>query len=354
MLLLLAGCLLVLRPFVSALLWAIVLCFASWPVYQRLLRWLGNRRSLVASLMMLAMILVILLPFVIVGSSLVDNIQDFTAAVRSQVEKGPPEPPAWLAKIPVVGQKAADQWQALAQDTGKLWTEAQRLIEPVSKWLLKAGLGLGRGLLGLTLSIFITFFLFRDGGVLAERLTTTVNRIGGDRGQRLLTVAGNTVRGVVYGILGTALVQAIAAGIGFLIAGVPGVGLLSLLTFFCSIVPVLGTGLVWIPAAIWLFHGGSIGWGVFMLVWGVGVASLDNIVKPWLISQGSDMPFLLIFFGVIGGALTFGFIGVFLGPTLLAVGFRIAEEWSATVQKRITAAADENTPEPTQPRRQVD
>ena len=346
-LVLLAGCLLVMRPFVSALLWAVVLCFASWPVYEKLLRWLGNRRTLVATLMTLAMILIILLPFVIVGSSLAENIKDFTAAVRSQIEKGPPEPPAWLAKIPVVGQKTADQWQALAHDTAKLWTELRRFIEPVSSWLLKAGFGLGRGLLGLALSIFIAFFLFRDGGVLAERLRNTVNRIGGDRGRRLLTVAGNTVRGVVYGILGTALAQAIMAGIGFLIAGVPGVGLLALLTFFSSIVPVFGTGLVWIPAAIWLFHQGSVGWGIFMLVWGVGVASLDNIVKPLLISQGSDMPFILIFFGVVGGALTFGFIGVFLGPTLLAVGFRIAEEWSATVHKRVTSAVDEDVPKQT-------
>lgn len=108
------------RPFVSALLWTVVLCSASWPVYQRLLRWLGNRHTLVAALMTLAMILVILLPFVIVGSSLAENIKDFTGAVRSSIEKGPPDPPTWLAKIPVVGQKAADQWQILAHDTAKL------------------------------------------------------------------------------------------------------------------------------------------------------------------------------------------------------------------------------------------
>ena len=118
------------------------------------------------------------------------------------------------------------------------------------------------------------------------------------------------------------------AGIGFLIAGVPGAGVLALLTFFLSVVPV-GPPLVWLPAALWLFHQGSTGWGIFMVIWGVGVSSVDNVVKPWLISQGSAMPFLLIFFGVIGGALTFGFIGVFIGPTLLAVGYRLVAEWSA-------------------------
>jgi len=139
---------------------------------------------------------------------------------------------------------------------------------------------------------------------------------------------------VVYGILGTAFVQAIMAGAGFLIAGVPGAAFLGLLTFFLSVVPV-GPPLIWIPAALWLFHQGSTGWAIFMIVWGFLVSSVDNVVKPWLISQGSAMPFLLIFFGVLGGAMTFGFIGVFIGPTLLAVGYRLVAEWALSHQKPV-------------------
>jgi predicted PurR-regulated permease PerM len=329
---LLAGCLLVLRPFISALLWAVVLCSSSWPVYSRLLGWLGNRRTLAALVMTLGMILIILLPFLIVGTTLADNVQDLTAATNRMIADGPPAPPAWLLKVPVVGQSATDYWQSLAADTSKIWPEAQPLIEHASSWLLKVGLALGGGLIQLALSIFVAFFLFRDGMAVGGRLINAVERIGGERGKHLLTVAGNTVRGVVYGILGTALAQAVVAGIGFVIAGVPGAALLALLTFFASIVPVVGTALTWLPASLWLFHQGSTGWGIFMLVWGFGVANLDNIVKPWLISQGCDMPFILIFFGVLGGALTFGFIGVFLGPTLLAVGFRLVEEWNATIR----------------------
>jgi len=329
LLVLCAGCLLVLRPFISALLWAVVLCSSSWPIYRRLLGWLGNRRTLAALVMTLAMVLIVLMPFLIVGTTVADNVKEVTAATKRMIEAGPPAPPAWLLKVPGVGQQATEYWQSLAADTSKIWTETQRLIEPASSWLLKGGLALGGGLMQLALSIFIAFFLFRDGVAAAERLVTAVDRIGGERGRHLLEVAGNTVRGVVYGILGTALVQAIAAGIGFLIAGVPGVALLALLTFFSSVVPVVGTALTWLPAAIWLFHQGSTGWGIFMLVWGVGIANIDNVVKPWLISQGSNMPFILIFFGVLGGALAFGFIGVFLGPTLLAVGYRLVTEWSA-------------------------
>ena len=329
---LVAGCLIVLRPFVSALLWAVVLSFASWPVYRRLLSLLGNRRILAALVMTLGMVLILLLPFLIVGMTLADNVKELTAATRHWIADGPPAPPEWLAKVPVVGAQAAEYWRNLAADTARLWKEAQRFIEPVSLWLLKIGLALGAGVVELALSIFIAFFLFRDGVHLGERLTAAIARIGGERGEHLLTVAGKTVRGVVYGILGTALAQAVVAGIGFVIAGVPAAALLALLTFFSSVVPIVGTALVWLPAAIWLFHQGSTGWGIFMLIWGFGVGNLDNIVKPWLISQGSNMPFILIFFGVLGGALAFGFIGVFLGPTLLAVGFRLVEEWSANAR----------------------
>ena len=133
--------------------------------------------------MTLAMILIVLLPFLIVGQTLADNVKELTGAARSWIDAGPPAPPAWLAKMPVVGQQATDYWQSLAADTAKLWTEAQRLIEPASSWLLKGGLALGGGLIQLALSIFIAFFLFRDGVAVAGRLTTAVERIGGERGQ---------------------------------------------------------------------------------------------------------------------------------------------------------------------------
>jgi predicted PurR-regulated permease PerM len=255
-------------------------------------------------------------------------VSDLTAAVRGWVDTGPPGPPSWLAKIPF-GHRAVAYWETLAANSAKLLEETKRLIEPASALLLVVGKILVSGVFQLALSLLILLFLFRDGLSVAERLDTMVERVAGERGHRLLILAGATVRGVVYGILGTALVQAVLAGIGFFIAGVPGAGMLALLTFFLSVVPV-GPPLVWVPAMFWLFHEGSLGWAIFMLVWGIGVSSIDNVVKPWLISQGSDLPFLLIFFGVLGGALTFGFIGVFLGPTLLAVGYRILTEWAVT------------------------
>jgi predicted PurR-regulated permease PerM len=327
-LLLVGGCLLVLRPFVSALLWAVVLSFSSWPIYRRLLKLVRGRRTLAALMMTVAMLLVVFLPFVMIGAALSDNVRDLTAAARSWTETGPPAPPSWLQKVPLIGKRVVDHWQIVAADSEKLLELGKRLIAPTSALFVTIGKILVSGLAQLALSILVAFFLFRNGEAAAERIVATVERIADERGRRLLKVAGDTVRGVVYGILGTALVQAVMAGVGFVIAGVPGAGMLMLLTFFLSVVPV-GPPLIWVPAALWLFHQGSTGWGIFMIIWGFGVSSIDNVVKPWLISQGSDMPFLLILFGVLGGALAFGFIGVFLGPTLLAVGYRIIGDWDA-------------------------
>ena len=338
LILLLLGCLLVLLPFVTALLWGAVVSFSLWPLYGRLLKFLRGRRTLAATVLSLALILVVLLPFGIVAIKLADNVADLKTATQRWLEAGPPAPPAWLAKVPLVGQSATEQWRALAADTGKLREQAQRLVEPVGSFLLAGGLKLGGGLIQMGLSLLVTFFLLCNGPSVAGQLTRSIDRIAGDRGTHLLLLAGNTVRGVVYGILGTALVQAVMAGVGLVIAGVPGAALLALLVFFLSVVP-MGPPLIMFPAAFWLFHQGSTGWGVFMLVWGVGVSTVDNFVKPWLISQGSDMPVILILIGVFGGALAFGFIGVFIGPTLLAVGYRLLQEWSATAR----ATGDQTT-----------
>jgi predicted PurR-regulated permease PerM len=204
--------------------------------------------------------------------------------------------------------------------------------------LVKSGIAIGSGVVQMVMSAFLTFFLLRDAPVLAERLGTVVERLAGERGRHLLKLAGGTVHGVIYGILGTALIQAIVAGIGFAIAGVPGAILLGVLVFFFAVIP-FGPPIVWLPAALWLFAQGSPGWGIFMLIWGVVcISSVDNILRPFLISQGTRMPFVLVFCGLVGGALAFGLVGVFLGPVLLAVGFRLMDEWTTRDSTLVTPA----------------
>ena len=361
--LLLIGCVAVLRPFFSAILWAAVLAFALWPANRRLVAWLRGRRWLAAMLITLSIAAALVGPLTIAVANLADDATALLAAGRRWLEEGLPPAPHWLGSIPLLGPRAADYWNDLASELTALAREAppqhdaatQPLTSTLAEtsrlrqtlravllwtrsWILTFGLAIGSGVVQVILSLLVLYFLLRDGEAVAQRLAAMTVRVGGARGRQLLDVAGNTVRGVIYGILGTALAQGLMAGIGFLIAGVPGATLLGLLTFLLSVLPI-GPPMVWIPVAAWLFHQGRIPWGIFMLLWGLGVSSIDNVIKPWIISRGSRMPFLLIFFGVLGGVLTFGFIGVFIGPTLLAVAYRLIEQWSASVPEQPTAGA---------------
>ena len=340
--LLLLGCAFVLRPFATSLLWAVVLWLATAPLHQQVLSWVGERRTVAAALMTLGVASVLLLPIVVVGFSVADSARDLASASRRWLEAGPPQPPAWLDSVPLIGSYVADRWTALAGDSQQMLEQGQRLIEPATAWALTAGRVIGGGVTQLALSILIAFFLYRDRVAFGDRFRAAAVRIAGPSADPLLDLAINTLHSVVYGILGTAVVQGVVAGIGLLIAGVPGAILLGLLTFFLSIVP-MGPPMVWVPATIWLYQTGSPGWALFMLIWGFGVSSIDNFLKPWLISQGSTLPFILIFFGVIGGVLAFGFIGVFLGPTLLAVGYRLVLDWAVVVRRQAPAEAPVET-----------
>jgi predicted PurR-regulated permease PerM len=167
------------------------------------------------------------------------------------------------------------------------------------------------------------------------------SRIGGAEGSRLLTVAGTTMRAVVYGVLGTALLQGILAGVGYMMAGVPGAALMGFLTFVVAVIPG-GPLLIAAPAVFWLYRRGSTAWAIFVVVWVVIVGNLDNVVRPFLISRGGgSTPLILVILGVLGGAIAFGLIGLFLGPTLLAVGYSLFEEWSSNTVKSVSASGTE-------------
>jgi predicted PurR-regulated permease PerM len=282
-----------------------------------------------AALAMVVMItLLVLAPFAIVFAQVADNGERVAAWARAFVESGPPDPPAWVATLPLVGQRVAAYWASFAHDTAALLAELRRFIEPAQKVLFSGGAAALSGLVQFALSILIAYFLFMDGDVLLRRVDIAAERLDAERGRRLARSAAQTVRGVVIGILGTALAQGMLAAIGFFIAGVGAAPLLGFLVFLLSPVPI-GPPLVWIPVGLVLLQRGDIGWGIFVLVWGaVVVSSIDNIIKPLLISRGSDLPFVLVLLGVLGGAVAFGFIGVFVGPVLLALGYTLVTEWS--------------------------
>jgi predicted PurR-regulated permease PerM len=207
---------------------------------------------------------------------------------------------------------------------------ARRMVEPARHALLSGGIMLGAGVAQMSLAAFVSFFFYRDGEALMAVIRAAMHRIMDEEAESVAEIVSQTVRGVMYGLLGTALAQALVAALGFFIAGVPAVPLLSVLVFVSSLIPV-GPPIVWGGAAIWLFAQGETGWAIFMLVWGFFLISgVDNVVRPMLISRGSSLPFLLTLLGVLGGVIAFGFVGMFIGPTLLAVGYSLMSGWTHT------------------------
>ena len=326
--LLIAGCFLVLQPFLTAIIWAAILCATIWPLYLRLRDWLHGRHGVAALLIVLLMALTVLAPFVIVGITIADNAERVGEHVQQMIKAGPPAPPSWVEGLPLIGTWAAATWGGFAHDTARLLDASRQFIEPAKKVLFAGGTTLLSGILQLALSIFIAFFFLRDGDAIVTRLHAAVDRIAGERGRRLALVAATTVRGVVLGILGTAIAQGVLMAIGLWMSGFAAAPLLGLVTFFLSPVPI-GPPLVWIPAGLILFSQGETGWGIFLFAWGaLVVSSVDNFIKPMIISRGSALPFALVLLGVLGGAVAFGFVGVFLGPVLLAVGYALIKEWA--------------------------
>ncbi|HEX5786204.1 MAG TPA: AI-2E family transporter [Burkholderiaceae bacterium] len=327
--LLTTGCVLVLWPFITSLLWAAILVSTCWPAFARLDRWLGHRRIWSASLMTLLVMLVLLGPVVSLAVALSDDAAQLGQTAIAVMQEGLPNPPDWLARIPLVGQALLDYWQQFVHNGQRLAEELAKWSQPAQNLAFASGRTIARGVVDMGLSVFIAFFLFLHGEVLARRMTVALEHLSGTRAHYLIGLTRNTVTGVIVGVLGTALAQGFLAALGFLIAGVPGAVLLGALTFCLSVVPV-GPPLIWGGAAIWLFQQDQPWWAVFVAAWGFFlVSTVDNIIKPFIISRGSQLPFLIVFLGVLGGVLAFGVIGVFLGPAMLAIGFRLTTEWTA-------------------------
>lgn len=322
------GCILVLRPFFAALCFAVILVVATWPAFERLERLLGGRQTLAALLMVTLCTLVFVLPPALVASSVEYNHANVARLLRDLLSQYS-APPAWLADVDLIGPALYDRWQTLAAGGPEATERIQAFLAWSREQLVSTGLSLGNAVLQLILAMFTAFFLFRSGKIASDQLHTGTRRIAGDQAPRLLRVAYATIVGVVYGVLGTAVAQAVMIMIGLMITGIPGAPLLGLLLFVLALIP-FGPALIWVPAAVWLFLNGDVGWSIAITVWSLAAGVFtDNVLRPYLISRGSDLPIILVLFGVVGGAVVFGVLGLFLGPTLLAVGYELIREWVA-------------------------
>jgi len=330
-LLILAGAaVMVVQPFLAPVLLAVILTIASWPLQERLTRLLNGRASISAIILLIGFTLTLVLPVIFLLWSIGAQVPEAVNFFESLQQRGKYPAPRWLHDIPLVGAKLAASLETLSTGSSELLAKLNPYAISLTQRLLSLAASLGIALGNLCITLLITFFFLRDGLRLQAKLQAVMKHLAGTRARELVVIAGHTLKGVVYGVVGTALLQAFLAWIGFVIVGVPAPALLTLATFFLAFIPI-GPPLIWIPIGIWLLSSGETALGIFMFIWGgVVISGSDNLAKPYLISQGSDLPMILIFLGVFGGALEFGFQGIFLGPTILALAYSLINGWMET------------------------
>ena len=329
--LLLSGLLLlsyvVVRPFLVPLLWAAILAYATWPVYRRLLELLQGRANLAALTMTLLLMTLIVLPMIWFGVLLQDEVREAFRTLVAFLTHGPQPLPDFIAGIPVFGERLQDWLNQLTSDPENL--EGQ-LTTWVRQWLLEA-LGvlgdIGRNALKLGFTLFTVFFCYRDGDNFVRQVRQVLGRFLGSSGGAYLGAVGDTARAVVNGLVLTALAQGTLAGIGYAVAGVQAPVLFGIVTALLALVP-FGTPLVWGGVGVGLLWHGEIWGGIGVLLWGALVVStVDNFIRPWVISSATRIPFVIVLFGVIGGLAAFGLVGLFVGPVVLAVLLAVWREW---------------------------
>jgi predicted PurR-regulated permease PerM len=324
---LLTWCFRILQPFILPTIWGVIIAVAIYPLYRQLADALGGRRKLAAVVVSTTFFVLLLVPTVLLGQLLVSNV----ATLAHEVVEGQltiPPPPPGVQAWPLIGEPIANLWTLAATNLG----EALRIIEPQIKafggWLVEVATGAGIGLLMLLFAFVIAGILLATSAR-GDRLVRGISRrLAGSRGDEFASLAENTIRSVARGVLGVAVIQAVLAGLGLMVAGVPGAGIWALVGLILATVQI-GVAPIMIPAVIWVFATGDTLTAVLFLIWSIFVVVSDNVLKPMLLGRGVDVPMLVIFLGAIGGLLASGIIGLFVGAIVLSLTYKLFQAWLA-------------------------
>jgi predicted PurR-regulated permease PerM len=327
---LLAVSLWILRPFLAPIVWATMVVVATWPLLLRVEALLWRRRALAVAAMSLLLLLLFVVPLTLAIVTIVGNADRLVAWARFAAEYRLPDlPPAWLSGLPLVGGTLARLWEEVnALGLRDLLTRLTPYAGDLTRWFVAEVGSIGMLVLQFLMTVLVAAVLYATGEEAADLVRRFARRLAGERGVGAVDLAGGAIRGVALGVGVTALIQAALGGLGVWAAGVPFPGLLTaVMIMFC--IAQLGPLPVLIPATIWIFWTGEIGWGIALAVWAGFVGTVDNIIRPVLIRLGADLPLLLIFAGVIGGLFAFGLVGIFVGPVVLAVAWTLLDAWMA-------------------------
>ncbi|GAJ29027.1 AI-2E family transporter [Acidomonas methanolica] len=329
------GCGIILWPFLSAILWAAILTFTTWPLYVRLRR--RMRPAIAAVLMMIGSAVVILLPLGLLTTTGISDIPGVVGALNRLMARlassGPP--PAWMTHLPGVGPQLAAAYMGWTHDLSTVGRLMQPYAGQIAGYALSALMLLASGIAELVMALFVALFFWINGDTLGRIINALLVRITGVHAQRFVTITGRVIRGTVYGVLGTAIIQGVLTALGLTLTGVPDPVLFGGLAAFFAVFPI-GAPLVWIPAALWLVIEHRLGAGIFLGLYGVIVISgADHIIRPAFIARGAQLPYLLTVLGVLGGVLALGGLGIFLGPVLLGVGYTLTVEFAGAQPRPI-------------------
>ena len=341
---LLALCLWILRPFLPAIAWGATLVIATWPVMLRLQARLGNKRGWAVTVMTLALLLVLVVPIWLAIDTIAANSDEIVRIVGSASEIHIPPPPEWMSGVPLIGPRLSTAWQN-AVDSGarELLVKIRPYAGMVTQWFIGAIGSFGGLLVQFLLTVAVSAVLYGRGEAAAAYALRFGSRLAGERGRFAIVLSGKAIRGVALGVVVTAFIQAALSSFALVITGVPYASILSALILMLCVAQ-LGPALVMLPAVGWMYWSGEGVTATILLVLTIPCMVIDNFLRPVLIRKGVDLPLLLILVGVIGGLVAFGLIGLFLGPTILAVGYTLFDAW----------IAEADAPEPTPARMQAD
>jgi predicted PurR-regulated permease PerM len=319
----------VMEPFLPAIIWAVTLVIATWPLMLRVQHYAGNRRSVAVFVMTVGLLLVLIVPLWLAISTIIINLDQIADMIRTILSLRVPPPPGWVTEVPLVGTPVAEAWgQFTSAGVQDLAPKLVPYAGSLTHWFVSAAGGLGAIFVHFLLTIAIAAVLYAGGERAAASAIRFGRRLGDERGEMAVRLAGQAIRSVALGVVVTAIFQSVLGGIGLAVVGMPFASVLTALMFMLCLCQV-GPGPVLVPAIVWMYYSGDTLWATVLVGFTIVAMSMDNFLRPVLIRKGAHLPLFLILAGVIGGLIAFGLLGIFVGPTVLATGYTLLNAWMA-------------------------
>lgn len=337
---LIAAGFLIMRPFIPSLIWAATIVMATWPFMLKVEAWLWGKRGLAVAAMTIVMLFLFIVPFSLAVLAIIENADKIAVWVKSIQTQPLPTLPHWLSGIPILGSRLASAWDSIRTGPEGITSRLAPYAGQLLNWFLSQAGGVGLILIQFLLTVVIAAIFYSKGEAVSAGIIRFARRLGGEHGEIIAVLTVHTVRGVALGVVGTALIQSLLGGLGLIVSGVPAVAILTAVMFILCVAQV-GPGLVLIPVVIWLFYSGQTAWGTVLLIWSIFVGTFDNFLRPILIRRGADLPLPLVFAGVIGGLITFGAVGLFIGPVVLAIIYKLLAVWVDSAEVKLEKQAEE-------------